>query len=65
MLMAKDLIGHEPFAVLLPDDVVIGERPCIGQLIEAYPQTHTSVVAVLEVSPHETSRYGVIGTEED
>ena len=65
VLMAKDLIGHEPFAVLLPDDVVIGERPCIGQLIEAYHQTHASVVAVMEVPPDETSRYGVIGTEED
>jgi UTP--glucose-1-phosphate uridylyltransferase len=36
VLMAKDLIGHEPFAVILPDDVVIGDRPCIGQLIHAY-----------------------------
>ncbi len=63
VLMAKDLIGHEPFAVILPDDVVIGDRPCIGQLIHAYTQTHSSVVAVMEV-PHEgTSRYGVIASE--
>ena len=47
--MAKDLIGHEPFAVLLPDDVVVADRPCIGQLIHAYEQTHSSVVAVAEV----------------
>ena len=40
VLMAKDLIGHEPFAVILPDDVVVGDRPCIGQLIHAYNQTH-------------------------
>ena len=65
VLMAKDLIGHEPFAVLLPDDVVVGDRPCIGQLIDVYHQTHCSVVAVMEVPPAETSRYGVIGTEED
>ena len=38
ILMAKDLIGHEPFAVLLPDDVVVSDRPCIGQLIHAYEQ---------------------------
>ena len=38
ILMAKDLIGHEPFAVILPDDVVIADRPCIGQLIHAYEQ---------------------------
>jgi UTP--glucose-1-phosphate uridylyltransferase len=63
VLMAKDLIGHEPFAVILPDDVVIGDRPCIGQLIHAYHQTHGSVVAVMEVPPEETKRYGVIAAE--
>ncbi len=63
VLMAKDLIGHEPFAVILPDDVCIGERPVIGQLIHAYHQTHASVVAVMEVPPEETSRYGVIASE--
>jgi UTP--glucose-1-phosphate uridylyltransferase len=63
VLMAKDLIGHEPFAVILPDDVVIGDRPCIGQLIHAYQQTHASVVAVMEVPHEDTSRYGVIASE--
>ncbi len=63
VLMAKDLIGHEPFAVILPDDVVVAERPCIGQLIHAYQQHHASVVAVMEVPPEETGRYGVIGGE--
>ena len=63
VLMAKDLIGHEPFAVILPDDVVVADRPCIGQLIHAYNQHHGSVVAVMEVPPEETSRYGVIGGE--
>ncbi len=63
VLMAKELVGHEPFAVILSDDVVVGERPCIGQLIHAYHQTHSSVVAVMEVAPDETQRYGVIGGE--
>src|SRR5689334_24573724 len=63
VLMAKDLIGHEPFAVLLPDDVVIGDRPCIGQLIDTYQEHHGSVVAVAEVPREETSRYGVIAGE--
>jgi len=63
VLVAKELVGHEPFAVLLSDDVVIGDRPCIGQLIHAYSETHASVVAVMEVPPEETSRYGVIGME--
>ena len=61
VLMAKELVGHEPFAVILSDDVVVGQRPCIGQLIHAYHQTHGSVVAVMEVPPEETGRYGVIG----
>jgi UTP--glucose-1-phosphate uridylyltransferase len=63
VLMAKDLIGHEPFAVILPDDVVVADRPCIGQLIHAYHQTHGSVVALMEVPHDETSRYGVIAGE--
>jgi UTP--glucose-1-phosphate uridylyltransferase len=63
VLMAKELVGHEPFAVILSDDVVVGQRPCIGQLIHAYHQTHGSVVAVMEVPHEETGRYGVIGGE--
>jgi UTP--glucose-1-phosphate uridylyltransferase len=60
VLMTKDLVANEPFAVLLSDDVVVSDKPCIGQLIEAYEQVHASVVAVMEVPPEETSRYGVI-----
>ena len=60
VLMAKELVGHEPFAVVLPDDVVVSERPCLGQLAEAYAQVHASVVAVMEVPREETGRYGVI-----
>jgi UTP--glucose-1-phosphate uridylyltransferase len=63
VLMAKDLIGHEPFAVILPDDVIVGDRPCIGQLIHAYHRTHGSVVAVMGVPHEETGRYGVIASE--
>ncbi len=64
VLMAKELIGHEPFAVILSDDVVVGERPCIGQLIHAYHQTHGSVVATMPVPHEETGRYGIIGVDE-
>ena len=63
VLVAKELVGHEPFAVILSDDVVVGDRPCIGQLIHAYQQTHSSVVAVMEVPREETNRYGVIGVD--
>src|SRR6476620_9171491 len=41
VLMAKELVGHEPFAVILSDDVVIGDVPCIGQLVRAYERTHS------------------------
>ena len=61
VLMAKELVGHEPFAVILSDDVVVGDKPCIGQLVAAYQRTHASVVAVMRVAHEETSRYGVIG----
>jgi UTP--glucose-1-phosphate uridylyltransferase len=60
VLMAKELVAHEPFAVILSDDVVSAERPCVGQLIDAYQRTHASVVAVMQVPDEETSRYGVV-----
>jgi UTP--glucose-1-phosphate uridylyltransferase len=63
ILMTKDLIGHEPFAVLLPDDVVISDRPAIGQLVHAYEQTHASTVAVMQVPADEVSRYGIVAAE--
>ena len=64
VLVAKEVVGHEPFAVILSDDVVVGDRPCIGQLIHAYNQTHASIVAVMEVPHEDTGRYGVIAGEE-
>ena len=65
VLMAKELVGHEPFAVILSDDVVVGDRPGIGQLMSAYHETHSSVVAVMRVPPEETHRYGVIEVDPD
>jgi UTP--glucose-1-phosphate uridylyltransferase len=65
VLMAKELVGHEAFAVMLPDDVVVGDRPCIGQLIEAHRATRASIVAVMEVPHDEVSRYGIIDPDPD
>jgi UTP--glucose-1-phosphate uridylyltransferase len=65
VLMAKDLVGNEPFAVILSDDVVVSDRPCIGQLIEANRQTHATVIAVMEVPHEETGRYGIIDPDPD
>jgi UTP--glucose-1-phosphate uridylyltransferase len=65
VLMAKELVGNEPFAVILSDDVVVSDRPCIGQLMEANRQTHASVIAVMEVAPDEVSRYGIVDPDPD
>ncbi|MDR0311715.1 MAG: UTP--glucose-1-phosphate uridylyltransferase GalU [Acidobacteriota bacterium] len=58
--MARDLVNKEPFAVLLGDDVITGEIPCIRQMMDIYEKYQSSVVALMEVPEDETSRYGVI-----
>ena len=65
VLMAKELVGHEPFAVILSDDVVTGDRSCIGQLVDAYQHTGGSAIAVMEVEREETRRYGVVDVDPD
>lgn len=57
---ARRLIGDEPFAVMLPDDVIAADRPCLQQMIEAYAETGGSMVAAMEVSPEATKSYGVL-----
>jgi len=62
---AKRLIGDEPFAVLLPDDVIAAERPCLQQMVEAYEQTGGNMVAAMEVAPARISSYGVLDIDQD
>lgn len=57
---ARRLIGNEPFAVLLPDDVIAAEKPCLQQMIEAYAETGGNMVAAMEVAPERASSYGVL-----
>lgn len=57
---ARKFIGNEPFAVLLGDDVVQAEQPCIEQLMTQYDTTERSVIGVMEVPYNETHRYGII-----
>ncbi|WP_198592079.1 UTP--glucose-1-phosphate uridylyltransferase GalU [Kyrpidia spormannii] len=57
---ARSFVGDEPFAVLLGDDVMFAERPCIAQLIDLYEETGGTVVGVQEVPPAEVSRYGIV-----
>ena len=62
VLMAKELVGDEPFAVLLSDDVIVnpGGKPVTGQLIEIYQAHRGSVIALQRVPRSEVSRYGVV-----
>jgi len=57
---ARDIVGDEPFAVLLPDEVMVGRPNCLAQMVEAYSQVGGNVVAALEVPAKETHKYGVI-----
>lgn len=60
VLTARALVGDEPFAVLLPDDVIEASTPAIGQLIKLHEQRRCSVLAVQPVAREEVERYGVI-----
>jgi UTP--glucose-1-phosphate uridylyltransferase len=60
VLCARDLVGDEPFAVMLADDLIDGETPCIRQLLKIFEETKESVIALLEVPQGEVSSYGVI-----
>jgi UTP--glucose-1-phosphate uridylyltransferase len=57
---ARKFIGDEPFAVLLGDDIVQAETPCLQQLIEQYEDTRASVIGVQTVPDNETHRYGIV-----
>jgi len=62
---ARRLIGNEPFAVLLPDDVISADKPCLQQMIEAYEKTGGNMVATMEIAPDKTSSYGILDVEQD
>ena len=57
---ARAFIGDDPFAILLPDDLVLAETPCLKQLADVYAETGGNVVAVAEVPREQTNRYGVL-----
>lgn len=65
ILCARSLIGNEPFAVFLPDDLVDAERPCARQLIDVYESTGKSVVALMNVPLQETPQYGIAAGKAD
>ena len=65
ILCAKSLIGNEPFAVLLADDLWDSEPPAMRQMAELFYDTHCSILGVQEVPHAETERYGIVKVQED
>ncbi|MBZ2175371.1 UTP--glucose-1-phosphate uridylyltransferase GalU [Schnuerera sp. xch1] len=57
---AKSFIGDEPFAVLLGDDVVYADKPCLKQMIQAYDEYKTTILGVQEVPKEDTNKYGIV-----
>ncbi|MBY6049493.1 UTP--glucose-1-phosphate uridylyltransferase GalU [Vannielia litorea] len=62
---ARRLIGNEPFAVILPDDVIAAEKPCLQQMVEAHNETGGCMVAAMEVPQSKAGAYGLLAVEED
>jgi len=62
---ARNLVGREPFAVILPDDLVLHPKGCLAQLVEAYEKVGGNLVAVEDVPREQTNRYGILDVVED
>ncbi|QIE56894.1 UTP--glucose-1-phosphate uridylyltransferase GalU [Pikeienuella piscinae] len=62
---ARQLVGDEPFAVILPDDIIESETPCLKQMVEVYEDTGGNIVAAMEVGPEDVSKYGVMDPAKD
>ena len=60
VLMARDLVGDEPFAVILPDDIIEAKVPCLQQMIEVFEKTQSSILATQVVEGASISSYGVL-----
>src|SRR4029079_7096998 len=63
VLTSKDAVGNHPVAVLIPDDGILAEDPCLLQMRRVFEETGRPVVALMEVEPEETSRYGIVAGE--
>lgn len=62
---ARKLVGDEPFAVILPDDVILAEQGCLSQMITTYNDTGGNLVAVMDVPREDTAKYGVLDIDQD
>ena len=63
VLMARELVGNEPFAVLLADDVIDAQKPCLKQMIEVFEESQCSIIATQEVNGPAISSYGVLDAQ--
>ena len=63
VLMARELVGNEPFAVLLADDVIDGETPCLKQMMDVFEESQCSIIATQEVNGPAISSYGVLDAQ--
>ncbi len=63
VLCAEPLVGDEPFAVLLADDLMLGQPPVMAQMVDAYAKVGSSILAVQDVPAHDTKRYGIVDTQ--
>ncbi len=62
---ARKLVGNEPFAILLPDDVVLAERGCLSQMIDMYNRVGGNLVAVMDIPREQTASYGILDIRND
>ncbi len=62
---ARRLVGNEPFAVILPDDVIAADKPCLAQMVEAYQETGGCMVAAMRVPDEKASSYGILDADSD
>ena len=62
---ARELVGNEPFAILLADDLVMADEPCLKQMVSVYEETGGNVVAVVDVPHEHTNRYGILDVASD
>lgn len=63
VLCAKPVVGNEPFAVILADDLIDGDPPVMRQMVESFDGSHCSILGVQNVAREETSQYGIVKTE--
>lgn len=65
ILCAKDIVRDEPFAIILPDDIILYEKPVIAQLIDQYNKVNKPVVALMKVDDDQTHKYGIVKVKEN